>query len=178
MLLGEEADPRQSLGSLRARVEAEHAHRSGTRTGQADREPQQRRLPGSVRADERGHRSARNLERAGLQRPLRAVAPAEPLRLERNAHATFLAEPRCSESSASMACSSRPAARACPNQFRRERRSFPTSSPSGVGAELVTKVPWPRRPSTIPSPSSAPYALRTVFGLIVRLVTTSFTVGS
>ena len=89
VLLREEADVRQSLRSVAARIETEHAHGAGARPRQPDGETEQRRLAGAVRADERGHAPARDLERAVAQRPLRAVAPAEPVRLERCGHATL-----------------------------------------------------------------------------------------
>ena len=42
----------------------------------------------------------------------------------------------------------------------------------------MTKMPMPGRAATRPRCSSSLYALSTVFGLIARLATTSFTVGS
>src|SRR5262249_22925787 len=122
VLLRKEPDPRQHLGRIVVWVETENADGALTRTGQADCHPQQRRLTGAVRAYKRGDRAARDLERAIAQRPLRAVAPPEAVRLERGGHATLLTEPepRCSERSASIACSSSPASRARPNQSRNE----------------------------------------------------------
>ena len=52
---------------------------AGARLRQADGELQQRRLAGAVRADERRDRAGRDLERAVAQRPVRAVALAEPV---------------------------------------------------------------------------------------------------
>ena len=127
VLLREEPDARQRLGRVRARVEPEHADGAGARPCQADGEPKERRLAGAVRPDERGHAAARDLERAVAQRPLRAVAPAEPVRLECGAHADppRRADPRCSERSASIACSSSPAARACSNQSPQRAAQLP-----------------------------------------------------
>ena len=142
VLLGEEADARESFGGVRVRIEPEYAHQTGARTRQAYRESQERCLARAVRPDERRHGAARDLERAVAERPLRAVALAEPLRLESSGHATLrTASSRFSERSASIACSSSPAARALLNQSRSERRSFETSSPSGDGPVLVTNVP-------------------------------------
>src|SRR5262249_56195589 len=97
MLLSEEADPRQSLRRLRAGVEPEHPYRAGARLHQADREPQECCLARPVWTDERRHRPAGDLERAALQRPLRAVTAAQPLRFESRAHATFLPHPPFSQ---------------------------------------------------------------------------------
>src|SRR5438876_441715 len=94
---------------------AEHTHRAGCWSGQADGEVQQRRLPGAVRADEGRHRARWNLERAVPQRPRLAVALAESPRFERK-----LAHAACSKkaawtvaaTSALMLSSSSPAFRA------------------------------------------------------------------
>ena len=126
MLLRDEPDPRQHRHCVVARREPEHAHLADGRLGEADRELQERRLAGAVRADERRHRARRNLERAVAERPVRAVALARAVRLERRgvAHATLetAGGRTVSAKRAAMFSSSRPAARAWLIQ-RCERRA-------------------------------------------------------
>src|SRR5262249_53317434 len=179
MLLRHEADPRQHLGWVPLRRRAENAYLAGVRLAQPDREMEQRRLPCTVRPHDGGHRTGRNPEIAVLQRPERAVALAELAGLEHGAHAALAEEPvrTVSAISASIASSSRPAARAWRNQRWRAVRTGPIPSGGTAGAVAAMKVPWPRRPSVRPSWSSSRYALRTVFGLIASEPTASFTVG-
>src|SRR3954447_118240 len=160
----------------------EGAHLARARPGQADGKLQQRGLAGAVRADECREGARRDLERAVAQGPARAVALAEPVADEcgRGDHATLIAAAgrTVSAKSAAIVSSSKPAARALSTHVPSDVRSASIRSGSSGGRLLETNVPWPRRPSTRPSRSSSRYALSTVFGLIARLATTSFTVGS
>ena len=160
VLLGDEADPGEHRVRLVARVVPEHPHRAGGRARQADRELEQRRLAGAVRADERGDRARRDLEVALCKGPLGAVALAEPVGLRVPARRSCDPRDRAggrtvSEKRAAMPSSSRPAARArCTHLLSAVRSSL---TPSGGGASGVgdTNVPTPRRPSTTPSRSSS-----------------------
>src|SRR5207253_694911 len=88
MILRDEADPRQHLARLLARRGPEDENPALARLAQTDRELQQRRLAGAVRADERRDRPGRNRKRAVAERPERVVPLAERARLERGeAHA-------------------------------------------------------------------------------------------
>src|SRR5438445_520281 len=84
----DEADSRQHLARRLARRGPEDENPALARLAQTDRELQQRRLAGAVRADERRDRAGRNRKRAVAERPERVVPLAERARLERGeAHA-------------------------------------------------------------------------------------------
>src|SRR5207248_7052539 len=143
---------------------AEKLDPAARRGEEADCEMEQRRLAGSVRSHERGHPARGELERAVPQRPLVAVALAEPGGLEDRAHAALSSvESRSVDATnATMLSSSSPAACAS----RSQRTSPPRSRvyvPGGGPARVpTTNVPWPGRPATSPSRSSSRYAFSTV----------------
>ena len=78
MVLREEAHARQQDLGIRAWHVAEHTDLAGRRDAEPDRQLEQRRLARAVRADERGDRADRHLERAIAERPVRPVPLAEP----------------------------------------------------------------------------------------------------
>ena len=80
VLLGDEPDTREQPPRVLSGHLPEDAHATGARLAKADGELEQGRLARAVRADERRHRTGRDLERAVAERPLRAVPLAEPVR--------------------------------------------------------------------------------------------------
>src|SRR5262249_35535153 len=149
MVLRDETELGEHLRGFLDRRGAEHLDPACARAAQADGELEQRRLAGPVRADERGHGSGRDLERAVTACPDRAVAPSEAGGLHPGpaAHAirlTWLAPRTVSAKSAEMPSSSSPAARARetqrPSPARRSRRSGGGS----LGGWLEMNVPSPR----------------------------------
>ena len=157
------------------------------RGGEACEQAQQRRLAGTIRADERRDMALGDQERAFLERPQRPVALAEPRGLDGGGSE---AQPRsCDLLHARVAqralherldglvvhalgpgCS-----RSIWRGFVASRAWVPGGGPLG---RRETNVPTPWRPSTRPSCSSSQYAFITVLGLIATSATTSFTVGS
>ena len=128
MVLSDEAHTRQYQLRLGAWIVSEHGDAAGAGLEQSNRELQKRRLAGTVRPDERRHRSRRDLELAVAQRPGRAVSLTEPLCTERCfGHATRETDAgrTMTASRAVMLSSSRPAARARSTQlWSDDRRSF------------------------------------------------------
>ena len=128
-VLRDEADPselRRALGG----PSTEDLDRARRRFQQTDRELEQRRLAGPVRADKPDDLSCRDRERAVAKRPAPPVPLAEPVGLENGGHATSCSaeDRKVSRKRASMLSSSIPARRALANQRWRSMRSGPCAA--------------------------------------------------
>ena len=159
-VLGDEADPpelRRALGG----TAVEHLDRARRRLQQADREMEQRRLAGPVRADEPDDLPGGDRERAVAERPAPAVLLAEPVGLKNGGHATSRSaeDRKVSRKRASMLSSSSPARRALANQRCRSMRSGPCAASEASLNVPVTNVPTPGRAPTKPGVLELPIGL-------------------
>ena len=181
MILGHEADPRQERCRVRAGPAIEHAHFARGRPDQPDRELQQRCLPCAVRSDERRHRAGGDLEVCSRGAPRssriacravrygwrRSCDPRDGRRTERVGEQHRDRHRR----------RARPHERASSQRCNAERSSFRSSDGGGAAPARRT---CPRRGAlrSAPRGRAADKPCSTVFGLIVDVPTTSFTVGS
>src|SRR5208283_1515205 len=135
---------------------AEHRDRARGRREQADGQLEQGRLAGAVRADQAGHASLGNLQRAVAEGGAAPVALAEPAGLQGgHAMSSSEADRKVLRKRASMLSSSRPARRARPSQRRRSRRSGSYAASDEPLRLPVTNVPRPGRAATRPWYSSS-----------------------